>query len=166
MTAPVFLPYGRQTVTEADIAAVAEVLRSDFLTQGPVVGQFERAFADYVGAPYAIACANGTAALHAVYTAIGFAPGEAAIVPSITFLATASAAHFAGAAVFFVTSIPIRGLPDQPTSSRRSLAPKPKGSVPACWRRSIWRAKPPTWSLSPSWPPNGTPSLSKTLATR
>ena len=58
------IPYGRQDVTDADVAAVAEVLRSDYLTQGPAVAAFEAAFAEYVDAPHAVAVANGTAALH------------------------------------------------------------------------------------------------------
>ncbi|HEX9956798.1 MAG TPA: DegT/DnrJ/EryC1/StrS family aminotransferase, partial [Fibrella sp.] len=58
------IPYGRQHITEEDIAAVAEVLRGPMLTQGPAIGAFEKAFADYIGAPYAVAVANGTAALH------------------------------------------------------------------------------------------------------
>ena len=58
------IPYGKQNITEADIAAVVEALKSDFLTQGPKIKEFEEAFASYVGSKYAVAVANGTAALH------------------------------------------------------------------------------------------------------
>jgi UDP-4-amino-4,6-dideoxy-N-acetyl-beta-L-altrosamine transaminase len=109
---PSFLPYGRQTVTEEDIAAVAAVLRSDFLTQGPVVTAFENALAERVEAPHAVACANGTAALHLCYLALDMRPGDAVVVPAITFLATASAAHFAGAEVEFCDVDPETGLTD------------------------------------------------------
>lgn len=105
-----FLPYGRQTVDDADIAAVAAVLRGDWLTQGPTVTAFERAFADKVGAASAVACANGTAALRLAYAALGVGPGDAVIVPSNTFLATASAARHAGAEVAFADVDPVTGL--------------------------------------------------------
>jgi UDP-4-amino-4,6-dideoxy-N-acetyl-beta-L-altrosamine transaminase len=94
-----FLPYGRHTVTDADVAAVADVLRSDWLTTGPAVSGFEEDFAAVVGAPHAVACANGTAALHMAAVALGLGPGDIAIVPSITFLATASAMRLVGADV-------------------------------------------------------------------
>src|ERR1700756_5555966 len=82
------LPYGRQGVDEADIQAVAEVLRSDWLTTGPQIEAFETAFADAVGARYAVALANGTAALHAAAYAAGIGPDDEAIVPCMTFGAT------------------------------------------------------------------------------
>jgi len=96
-----FLPYGRQTVDEADIAAVAAVLRSDWLTTGPVVAQFESALAARVGARYAVACSSGTAALHLAAVAAGLGPGDRAVVPAMTFLATANAVRFAGGEVSF-----------------------------------------------------------------
>jgi UDP-4-amino-4,6-dideoxy-N-acetyl-beta-L-altrosamine transaminase len=95
------LPYGRQTIEDDDIAAVAAALRDDFLTTGPKVEAFERAFADKVGARHAVACANGTAALHLAMLALEVQPGEAVIAPSITFLATANCARFVGAEVVF-----------------------------------------------------------------
>ena len=76
MTPENFLPYGRQQVDEDDIAAVTEVLRSDWLTTGPMVDRFEQAIADYVGAKYAVAVSSGTAALHAAMFAIGIGPGD------------------------------------------------------------------------------------------
>ena len=84
------LPYGRQWIEEDDIAAVVEVLRSDWLTTGPRVAEFERAFADFVGAREAVAVSNGTAALHAAMYAIGIGPGDEVIVPAMTFAASAN----------------------------------------------------------------------------
>ena len=95
------LPYGRQTIEDDDIAAVAQALRADFLTTGPMVERFETAFADAVGARHAVACANGTAALHLAMLALDVQPGEAVIAPSITFLATANCARYVGAEVVF-----------------------------------------------------------------
>jgi len=108
--APPFLPYGRQDVDEADIAAVAAVLRGDWLTQGPAVTAFERALAERVAAREAVACANGTAALRLAYAALDLGPGDAVVVPSNTFLATASAARHAGAEVAFADVDPDTGL--------------------------------------------------------
>jgi UDP-4-amino-4,6-dideoxy-N-acetyl-beta-L-altrosamine transaminase len=104
------LPYGRQTIEEDDIAAVAEALRGDFLTTGPTVEAFERAFCETVGARHAIACANGTAALHLAMLALDAKPGEAVIAPSITFLATANCARYVGADVVFADVDPDSGL--------------------------------------------------------
>lgn len=104
------LPYGRQTIEDDDIAAVAEALRGDFLTTGPTVDAFERAFAETVGAGHAVACANGTAALHLAMLALRVQPGEAVIAPSITFLATANCARYVGADVVFADVDPDSGL--------------------------------------------------------
>jgi UDP-4-amino-4,6-dideoxy-N-acetyl-beta-L-altrosamine transaminase len=98
---PPFLPYGRQTIDEDDIAAVAEALRGAFLTTGPLVEDYESAFAEAVGAVHAVSCNSGTAALHLAVLAAGVGPGDAVVVPSITFLATANAARMAGAEVIF-----------------------------------------------------------------
>jgi len=104
------LPYGRQTIEDDDIAAVAEALRGDFLTTGPTVEAFERAFAETVGARHAVACANGTAALHLAMLALDVKPGEVVIAPSITFLATANCARYVGADVVFADVDPDSGL--------------------------------------------------------
>jgi UDP-4-amino-4,6-dideoxy-N-acetyl-beta-L-altrosamine transaminase len=104
------LPYGRQTIEDDDIAAVADALRGDFLTTGPLVERFEQAFAETVGARYAVACANGTAALHLAMLALDVQPGEAVIAPSITFLATANCARYVGAEVVFADVDPQSGL--------------------------------------------------------
>ncbi|MFZ4605552.1 MAG: UDP-4-amino-4,6-dideoxy-N-acetyl-beta-L-altrosamine transaminase [Caulobacter sp.] len=105
-----FLPYGRQTIEEDDIAAVAAALRADYLTTGPTVEAFETAFRDVVGAGHAVACSNGTAALHMAMLAAGIGPGDVCIVPSITFLATANCAVYVGADVVFADVDPGSGL--------------------------------------------------------
>jgi UDP-4-amino-4,6-dideoxy-N-acetyl-beta-L-altrosamine transaminase len=96
-----FLPYGRHQIDEDDIAAVVSVLRSDSLTGGPLVAEFEKAFAERVRARFAVACANGTAGLHLAAMALGLGPDDAVIVPTLTFLATANAARYIGAEVTF-----------------------------------------------------------------
>ena len=95
------IPYGRQHITEADIAAVAEVLRGPMLTQGPAIGAFEKAFADYIGAPYAVAVANGTAALHLCCLALGVKAGTRVITTPITFSASANCVRYCGGEVYF-----------------------------------------------------------------
>lgn len=97
-----FLPYGRQWIDEDDIAAVTAALRGDFLTTGPMVGQFEVAFGQAVGARHAVAVCNGTAALHAACAAAGLGPGAEVLVPAITFLASANCARYVGAEPVFV----------------------------------------------------------------
>ncbi|WP_332773091.1 UDP-4-amino-4,6-dideoxy-N-acetyl-beta-L-altrosamine transaminase [Phenylobacterium sp.] len=104
------LPYGRQTIEDDDIAAVAQALRGDFLTTGPTVDAFEAAFREVVGAKHAVACANGTAALHLAMLALDVQPGEVVIAPSITFLATANCARYVGAEVVFADVDPETGL--------------------------------------------------------
>lgn len=103
------IPYGRQYVDDADIAEVVRVLKGDMLTTGPEVPAFERAFAEYVGAPYAVACANGTAALHVIALALGLGPGDQVIVPTLSFVATANAPHYCGAEVIFADVDPESG---------------------------------------------------------
>lgn len=96
-----FLPYGRQSVDEADIQAVVEVLRSDWLTTGPKVCEFEEAFAARVGAAYAVSVSSGTAALHAAAFAAGLKPGDEAITTPLTFAATANCVLYQGATPVF-----------------------------------------------------------------
>jgi len=95
------IPYGRQSISEKDIAAVCRVLRSDWLTQGPVVEEFERAIADYCGAKYAVAVANGTVALHLACLAAGLGSGDEGITTPISFLATANCMIYCGARPVF-----------------------------------------------------------------
>jgi UDP-4-amino-4,6-dideoxy-N-acetyl-beta-L-altrosamine transaminase len=102
MTGPrPFLPYGRHLVEDDDVAAVIAALRSERLTTGPAVDAFERALARATGAPHAVACANGTAALHLAALALDLGPGDAAVVPTLTFLATANALRYVDADVIF-----------------------------------------------------------------
>ncbi len=96
-----FIPYGRHVIDEADIAAVVDVMRSNWLTTGPVVGNFERAFAEFVGAKHAVSVSNGTAALHLIMLAAGIGPEDEVIVPALTFVASANCARYAGAKVKF-----------------------------------------------------------------
>lgn len=96
------IPYGHQSIDEEDIQAVVDVLRSDFLTQGPKVEEFEKKLADYCGAQYAVVVSNGTTALHAAYVAIGLKPGDEVITSPITFPATTNAALWQGAKPVFV----------------------------------------------------------------
>ena len=95
------IPYGRQSIDEEDIRAVVEVLRSDWLTTGPKVAEFEQAFADFIGVKQAVAVSNGTAALHAAMFALEIGPGDEVIVPSMTFAATANCVVFQGATPVF-----------------------------------------------------------------
>src|SRR5438477_10683493 len=85
LPASTFLPYARQWVDEEDIQAVVAVLRSDWLTQGPVVSAFERALADCCGARHAVAVSSGTAALHLACLAAGVGPGDVGLTSPITF---------------------------------------------------------------------------------
>jgi UDP-4-amino-4,6-dideoxy-N-acetyl-beta-L-altrosamine transaminase len=105
-----FLPYGRQTIEDDDIAAVAEALRGDFLTTGPTVEAFETAFAEKVGADHAVAVSNGTATLHLAMLALGVGEGDVCVAPSVTFLATANCARYVGAEVVFADVDPDSGL--------------------------------------------------------
>lgn len=106
------IPYGRQWVDDADVAAVVEVLRSDWLTTGPMVGRFERAFAEVTGAAEAVAVSNGTAALHAIMAALGIGPGDEVIVPPLTFVASANCVVYQGGTPVFADVDPATLLVD------------------------------------------------------
>ena len=95
------LPYGRQSIEEDDIQAVVEVLRSDWLTTGPKVGEFEEAFATRVGAKFAVSFSSGTAALHGAAFAAGLKPGDEAVTTPLTFAATANCIVYQGARPVF-----------------------------------------------------------------
>jgi len=95
------IPYGRQNITEEDIQAVVEVLRSDYLTQGPKITEFENAFASYIGSKYAVAVSNGTAALHLCAIAMETKPNDKVITTPITFAATANCVRYTGGQVVF-----------------------------------------------------------------
>jgi UDP-4-amino-4,6-dideoxy-N-acetyl-beta-L-altrosamine transaminase len=96
------IPYGRQDISQADIDAVVDVLRSDFLTQGPMIPRFEEAVAGYVGAKYAIAVNSATSALHLACLALGLGPEDWLWTSPITFVASANCALYCGAKVDFV----------------------------------------------------------------
>lgn len=96
------IPYGRQNISEADIAAVVEVLRSDWLTQGPVVPRFEEKISNYCGAKYGVAANSATSALHVACMALGLGPGGRVWTSPMTFLASANCALYCGASVDFI----------------------------------------------------------------
>lgn len=122
------LPYGRQTIDEDDITAVVEVLRSDWLTTGPMVPRFEEAVAAFCGARYAVAVSSGTAALHAALYAIGVGPGDEVIVPPITFVATANAVVFQGGTPVFADVDPQTLLLD-PAAAEAAITPRTKAII-------------------------------------
>ena len=95
------IPYGKQNITDEDIAAVIETLKSPFLTSGPKVAEFEAAFAKYIGCKYAVAVANGTAALHISCMALGVKPSSKVITTPITFSASANCVRYCGGEVVF-----------------------------------------------------------------
>ena len=101
------IPYGRQNITEADVAAVTEALHADYLTTGPRVLEFEVKFANYVGAKYAVAVANGTAALHLCGLALDIQPGDRVITTPITFAASANCVRYCGGEVWFADIDPV-----------------------------------------------------------
>ena len=111
---PSFLPYGRQVIEDDDIAAVVEVLKGDFLTTGPTVDAFEAACAKALDVPYAVTCSSGTAGLHLATLALGLGPGDAVVVPSVTFLASANCAAYVGADVAFADVNSDTGLMEVP----------------------------------------------------
>jgi UDP-4-amino-4,6-dideoxy-N-acetyl-beta-L-altrosamine transaminase len=120
------LPYGRQHITEADVAAVTAALHADFLTQGPAVAEFEARFAEYIGAQYAVAVSNGTAALHLCALALGVQPGQRVITTPLTFAASANCVRYCGGEVYFADIDPTTGLIDL-EKVRALLAAHPKG---------------------------------------
>lgn len=105
-----FLPYGRQWIDDDDVAAVVCALRGEYLTTGPGVDAFENAFRAATGAAHAVVCSSGTAALHLAALALDLGPGDAAVVPSLTFLATANIVRMTGAEVVFADVDPATGL--------------------------------------------------------
>jgi UDP-4-amino-4,6-dideoxy-N-acetyl-beta-L-altrosamine transaminase len=105
-----YLPYGRHVIEEDDIEAVVNVLKSDLLTSGPTVQAFEDAFAKEVGAPYCVVFNSGTSALHLAALALGIGPGDAVIVPAVTFLASANCIEYVGGEVVFADIDPATGL--------------------------------------------------------
>ena len=122
------LPYGRQCIDEDDIRAVADVLRSSFLTTGPKVSEFEEAFAASVGAQHAVAVNSGTAAIHAMMAGLEIGPGDEVIVPAITFAATANSVLYQGARPVFCDVSPDTLLID-PEDVVRRITPRTKAVI-------------------------------------
>ncbi|MBK0403775.1 UDP-4-amino-4,6-dideoxy-N-acetyl-beta-L-altrosamine transaminase [Adhaeribacter sp. BT258] len=120
------IPYGRQHITQDDIDAVVETLQSDFLTQGPKVLEFEQKFAEYIGAQFAVAVANGTAALHLCALALGVNESSRVITTPITFAASANCVRYCGGSVEFADIDPETGLLDL-EKVRQKLESQPKG---------------------------------------
>lgn len=122
------LPYGHQSIDEEDIAAVAAVLRSEWLTTGPSVPEFERAFAALVGARHAVAVSSGTAALHAAAAVAGIGPGDEVIIPTMTFAATANCVRYQGGTVVFADVRP-DDLNLNPAAVARLITPRTRAIV-------------------------------------
>lgn len=120
------IPYGRHYITQEDINAVVEVLKSDWLTQGPKIAEFEEAFAQYIGARYAVAVSNGTAALHLCTLALDVKPGDKVITTPITFAASANCVRYAGGEVVFADIDPETYLLDI-NEAEKLLKSAPKG---------------------------------------
>ena len=125
-----FIPYGRQIISEADIDAVTSVLRSDFLTQGPVLNQFEQAIADYCQVNHAIAVANATSALHLACLALDIGPGDVVWTVPNTFVASANCALYCGADIDFVDIDPHTGnLSIEALTQKLATAPKTPAAI-------------------------------------
>lgn len=124
-----FLPYGRQTITDEDVAAVTRVLRSDYLTQGPEVEAFEADLARNLGARHAVAFCNGTAALHACAFAAGLGPGQELITSPITFAASANCALYQGGKPVFADVEPVAATLD-PQAFAAAISPRTRAVVP------------------------------------
>lgn len=122
------IPYGRQTVDEKDIEAVIEVLRSDWLTTGPKVAEFEDALARYVGAKYAVAVSSGTAALHCAMYALGIGPGQEVIVPAMTFAASVNCVAYQGGIPVFA-DVTADTLLIDPQDVERKITPQTKAII-------------------------------------
>lgn len=127
MSAP-FLPYGRQTIDDGDIAAVVAALKSPLITQGPLVEVFEAGLAKYVDSPFVSVVANGTAALHVAYAALGLGAGDEILTTPITFAATANAARYLGAEARFADVEPDTGNLDA-TKLEARITPRTRGIV-------------------------------------
>jgi UDP-4-amino-4,6-dideoxy-N-acetyl-beta-L-altrosamine transaminase len=121
------IPYGRQNITEEDIEVVIDALKSDYLTQGPKIIEFEKKFADYVGAKFAVALSNGTAALHLSALALSVKQGDKIITTSLTFAASANCIRYCGGEVVFVDIDPDTFLIDL-DKVEKLLKDSPKGT--------------------------------------
>ena len=125
-----FVPYGRQTISEDDIAAVVDVLRSPLLTQGPAVPAFEQAIANEVGANHAVATNSATSSLHIACLALGLGPGDHLWTSPITFVASANCGRYCGAEVDFVDIEPSTGLMDVKALAAKLEISEREGTLP------------------------------------
>ena len=123
------IPYGRQCIEEDDIQAVVDVLRSDYLTTGPKIAEFEKVVASYVGAKYAVAVSNGTAALHIACLAAGITEGDEVITSPITFAASANCVLYCGGTPVFADIDP-KTYNIDPEHIRRKITPRTKAIIP------------------------------------
>eukprot|EP01136_Pigoraptor_vietnamica_P019464 Opistho-1_new@67090 len=119
------IPYGRQNITQEDIESVIATLQSDYLTQGPKIAEFENAFAGYIGSKYAVAVANGTAALHLCTLALDVKKGQKVITTPITFAASANCVRYCEGEVVFADIDPKTYLIDY-ESVKKLLEASPK----------------------------------------
>lgn len=122
------IPYGRQWINRSDIRAVERVLRSDRITQGPRIQEFEKAFAAYCGAPYAVAVSSGTAGLHLAALAAGFGPGDEVITTPLTFVASANCILYTGATPRFA-DVDSHTLGLDPGKARAAITTRTRGAV-------------------------------------
>jgi len=124
-----YLPYGKQFIDEDDITAVVDILRGDFLTTGPSIMDFEKHVANYVGAKYAVAFSNGTAALHGATFAAGIAEGDEVITTPLTFAASANCVLYQGGTVVFADIDP-KTYNINPTEIEKKITPETKAIIP------------------------------------
>lgn len=122
------IPYGKQTIDQDDIQAVVDVLKSDFLTTGPKIAEFEQTVADYVGAKYAVAISNGTSALHAACFAAGIGPGDEVITTPLTFAASANCVLYCGGTPVFADVDP-KTYNIDPEDIRRKITDRTKAII-------------------------------------
>ena len=135
----IMIPYGRQTIEEDDIQIVVDVLRSDYLTTGPKVAEFEKLVADYVGAKYAVAISNDTAALHAACHAAGIGPGDEVITTPITFAASSNCVLYCGGTPVFA-DVDSKTYNIDPEDIKRKITGKTKAIIPVHLAGQIGRA--------------------------
>ena len=122
------IPYGKQTIEQDDIQAVVDVLKSDFLTTGPKIAEFEQTVADYVGVKYAVAISNGTSALHAACFAAGIGPGDEVITTPLTFAASANCVLYCGGTPVFADVDP-KTYNIDPEDIRRKITDRTKAII-------------------------------------
>lgn len=124
-----YIPYGRQSIDENDIQSVVEVLKSDFLTTGPAIADFEKKVADYTGAKYAVAISNGTAALHAACFAAGIGEGDEVITTPVTFAASSNCVLYMGGTPVFA-DIDMKTYNICPEDIEKKINAKTKAIIP------------------------------------